>query len=141
MPVGTLAKDYYKVENDTVFEVDITPNRIDAASHYGVARDLAAAIALTQNVELKRPSVDDFKVDDHSFEVKVTVESQQACPRYCGVTVNNVTIKESPELLQDRLRSIGLSAINKIVDVTNYILCALGQPLHALDAIKLNSKR
>lgn len=141
VPVGTLAKDYYKVENDTVFEVDITPNRIDAASHYGVARDLAAAIALTQNVELKRPSVDDFKVDDHSFEVKVTVENQQACPRYCGVTVNNVTIKESPEWLQNRLRSIGLSPINNIVDVTNYILFALGQPLHALDGDKIKQQQ
>lgn len=138
VPVGTLAKDYYKVENDTIFEVDITPNRIDAASHYGVARDLYAALRLTDSsVALSRPSVDDFKVDDNSFEVKVTVENAQACPRYSGVTINNVTVKESPEWLQKALRAIGLTPINNIVDVTNYILFALGQPLHAFDGDKI----
>ena len=141
VPAGTLAKDYYNVETDTVFEVDITPNRIDAASHYGVARDLAAALSLTADVELTRPSVDGFAVDDHSFEVSVTVDDAKACPRYCGITVNNVTVRESPEWLQKRLRSIGLTPINNIVDVTNYILFALGQPLHAFDGDKIKQNR
>lgn len=141
VPAGTLAKDYYNVETDTVFEVDITPNRIDAASHYGVARDLAAALSLTADVELTRPSVDGFAVDDHSFEVSVTVDDTKACPRYCGITVNNVTVRESPEWLQKRLRSIGLTPINNIVDVTNYILFALGQPLHAFDGDKIKQNR
>ena len=138
VPVGTLAKDYYNVENDTVFEVDITPNRIDAASHYGVARDLAAALSLTRDdIKLTRPSVDAFSIDDNSLPIIVTVENTDACPRYAGVTINNIEIKESPEWLQKALRSIGLSPINNVVDVTNYVLFALGQPLHAFDADKI----
>ena len=140
--VGTLAKDYYNVDNDTVFEVDITPNRIDAASHYGVARDLAAVLQLTNdNIKLSRPSVDAFSVDDHSFEVSIKVENHDACPRYSGVTVNNVTIKESPEWLKKCLTSIGLSPINNVVDVTNFILFAFGQPLHAFDGDKINGQQ
>lgn len=139
--VGTLAKDYYNVENDTIFEVDITPNRIDAASHYGVARDLAAALSLSRNdIKLTRPSVDNFKTDDNSLEIKVSVENQDACPRYSGVSVNNVEVKDSPEWLQKALRAIGATPINNIVDVTNFILFAFGQPLHAFDADKIKGK-
>lgn len=137
-PVGLTAKEYYHLESDTMIVVDITPNRSDAASHYGVARDLYATLSLTDNtLKLTKPSVDNFKVDDHSFEVKVTVENQNACPRYSAVTINNVTIKESPEWLKKALQSIGLTPINNVVDVTNYVLFALGQPLHAFDGEKI----
>lgn len=137
-PVGMTAKEYYKLESDTQIVVDITPNRADAASHWGVARDLYAALSLKDNtLKLTKPSVDAFKVDDHSFEMKVTVENPSSCPRYSGVTVNNVTVKESPEWLKKALQSIGLTPINNIVDVTNYILFAVGQPLHAFDGDKI----
>lgn len=137
-PVGMEAKDYYKLESDTMIVVDITPNRADAASHWGVARDLYAALSLKDNtLKLSKPSVDGFKVDDHSFEVKVKVENEEACPRYSAVTINNVTIKESPDWLKKALQSIGLTPINNVVDVTNYILFAFGQPLHAFDGDKI----
>ena len=135
---GTLAKDYYNIKSDYVLEVDITPNRADACSHYGVARDLYAW--LVQNghqVVLKRPSVDGFKVDNHGLDIAVEVENTEACPRYAGVTVRNVTVKESPEWLQNKLRTIGLRPINNIVDITNYILHAYGQPMHCFDADKI----
>ncbi|MDR1403429.1 MAG: phenylalanine--tRNA ligase subunit beta [Tannerellaceae bacterium] len=135
---GTLAKDYYNVKNDYVLEVDITPNRVDATSHFGVARDLAAY--LKQNGKpagLKRPSIDDFKIDDPSPAITVTVENTEACPRYSGVTIKGVTVKDSPEWLQNRLKAIGLRPINNVVDVTNYILHGMGQPLHAFDADKI----
>ncbi len=141
-PVGMTAKEYYKLENDTMIVVDITPNRADAASHYGVARDLYAALSLTDNtLKLTKPSVEDFKIDDHSFEVEVEVENAEACPRYSGVTINNIEIKDSPDWLKKALQSIGLSPINNVVDVTNYILFALGQPLHAFDADKIKGKK
>ena len=135
---GTLAKDYYNIKSDYVLEVDITPNRADACSHYGVARDLYAW--LVQNghqAVLKRPSVDGFKVDNHGLDIAVEVENTEACPRYAGVTVRNVTVKESPEWLQNKLRAIGLRPINNIVDITNYILHAYGQPMHCFDADKI----
>lgn len=135
---GTLAKDYYNVKSDYVLEVDITPNRADACSHFGVARDLYAY--LVQNgykAELKKPSVDAFKVDNHDLDIKVTVENSEACPRYAGVTVQGVTVKESPAWLQDKLRTIGLRPINNVVDITNYIVHAFGQPLHCFDAAKI----
>jgi phenylalanyl-tRNA synthetase beta chain len=136
--VGTLAKDYYNVKSDYVLEVDITPNRVDATSHFGIARDLAAY--LKRNgipAELNRPSVDDFKIDDPSPAITVTVENTEACPRYSGVTIKGVTIKESPEWLQNALKVIGLRPINNVVDITNYILHGMGQPLHAFDADKI----
>ncbi|WP_439184794.1 phenylalanine--tRNA ligase subunit beta [Carboxylicivirga taeanensis] len=131
---GTLAKDYFQIENDIAIEVDLTPNRVDGASHYGVARDLAAYLKQHQDdVELSLPAVDAFKADNNSYPVKVTVENTEACPRYCGVTISDVTVKESPEWLQNRLKAIGLNPINNIVDVTNFVLHELGQPLHAFD--------
>ncbi len=135
---GTPAAEYYGVQDEDVVEVDITPNRIDAASHYGVARDLAAY--LTANCEgfapvrARRPAVDDFTIDDPSAKcVSVRVDAPQACPRYCGVTIEGVKVAPSPEWLQKRLRLIGLHSINNIVDITNYILHGLGQPLHCFD--------
>ncbi len=140
--VGTLAKDYYNVESDVMFEVDITPNRIDAASHYGVARDLAAVLSLTRDdIKLTRPSVDGFKVDNNNRKIDIKVENTDSCPRYSGLTVSNVTIKESPDWLQKCLRSIGLSPINNVVDVTNFILFAFGQPLHSFDADKIKGDK
>ncbi|WP_308551334.1 phenylalanine--tRNA ligase subunit beta [uncultured Mediterranea sp.] len=132
---GTLAKDYYQVKSDYVLEVDITPNRADACSHYGVARDLYAwLIENGRTATLKRPSVEAFAVDNHDLDINVKVENTEACPHYAGVTVKGVTVKESPSWLQDKLRTIGLRPINNVVDVTNYIVHAFGQPLHCFDA-------
>ena len=135
---GTLAKDYYNIKSDYVLEVDITPNRADACSHYGVARDLYAY--LKQNgheTSLRRPSDEAFAVDNNELPIAIEVKSAQACPRYAGVTVKGVTVKESPEWLKDKLNTIGLRPINNIVDITNYILHAYGQPLHCFDADKV----
>ena len=135
---GTLAKDYYNIKSDYVLEVDITPNRADACSHYGVARDLYAyLIQKGKPATLKKPSVDAFAVENHDLDIKVTVENSEACPRYAGVTVKGVTVKESPEWLQNKLRIIGLRPINNVVDITNYIVHAFGQPLHCFDADKI----
>jgi len=132
--VGTPAAEYYRLESDFVLEVDITPNRIDAASHYGVARDLAAYLAVNQTDPfLHRPSVETFRIEDPSPAVTVSVENTEACPRYSGVTIRNITVKESPDWLKKRLEAIGLRAINNVVDVTNYVLHETGQPLHAFD--------
>jgi phenylalanyl-tRNA synthetase beta chain len=137
-PVGMAAKDFFKIENDAIIEVDITPNRIDSASHFGVARDLAASLSQTRSdIKLTRPSVDAFEKDNNSFEVNVSVENPEACPRYSGVTLSGVTVKESPEWLQNKLKAIGLSPINNVVDVTNFVLHELGQPLHAFDGDKI----
>ncbi len=140
--VGTPAKEYYNVKSDYVLEVDITPNRVDGTSHFGVARDLAAY--LKQNgkpTELKRPSVDAFKIDDETPAIEVIVENTEACPRYSGVTIKGVTVKESPEWLKNRLTIIGLRPINNVVDVTNYVLHEMGQPLHSFDAGKVKGNK
>ena len=135
---GTLAKDYYNVQSEYVISVDITPNRSDACSHYGVARDLYAwLIQNGHQAELKRPSVDAFQVDNHDMDIQVEVANAEACPRYAGVAIKNVTVKESPEWLQDKLRLIGIRPLNNIVDITNYILHAYGQPMHCFDADKI----
>ena len=136
--VGMLAKDYYGIKNDTLLEVDITPNRIDAASHYGVARDLAAFFALKdKNIKLSKPSVEEFTVQNKELVIPVTVENLDACPRYSGLTISGVEVKESPEWLKNYLQIIGLRPINNIVDATNFVLHELGQPLHAFDADKI----
>ena len=140
--VGTPAKEYYNVKSDYVLEVDITPNRVDATSHFGVARDLAAY--LKQNgkpANLKRPNVDAFKIDDETSAIEVVVENTEACLRYSGITIKGVTVKESPEWLQNRLKVIGLRPINNVVDVTNYILHGVGQPLHSFDADKVKGNK
>lgn len=140
--VGTLAKDYYNVKSDYVLEVDITPNRVDATSHYGVARDLAAYLKQAgKPAALRLPSVEAFKIDDETPAIEVVVENEEACLRYSGVTIKGVAVKESPEWLQNRLRVIGLRPINNVVDVTNFILHELGQPLHSFDAAKIKGNK
>jgi len=139
--VGTPAAEYYGLESDWLIEVDITANRADACSHYGVARDLYAW--LVQNgykTSLHRPSVDDFKVDNHDLEIPIHVENVEACPRYAAVTVTGCEVKESPQWLKDHLTTIGLRPINNIVDITNYIMMAFGQPLHCFDADMITGK-
>lgn len=135
---GTPAAEYFHLESDFVIEVDITPNHSDACSHWGVARDFYAW--LLQNgysTSLHRPSDSSFKVDSSSLEIPVQVLNTEACPRYAGVSIKGVTVKESPDWLKNRLSTIGLHPINNIVDVTNYILFAYGQPLHSFDADKI----
>ena len=134
---GTAASQFFKIESDYVLEVDLTPNRIDSASHIGIARDLAAYIKQKHPISYHRPSVEAFKVDNHSLVIPVEVLNQDACPRYSGVTVSNVTVKESPEWLKNKLKLIGLKPINNIVDVTNFVLFETGQPLHAFDAVEI----
>ena len=136
--VGMLAKDYYHIENDWIFEIDITPNRIDGASHYGVARDLAAYLKQAgKQAVLQRPPVDTFQLDDPSPAIRVEVENPEACIRYSGITMKGVSVKESPDWLKNRLTAIGSRPINNIVDITNFVLHELGQPLHAFDISKI----
>ncbi len=135
--VGTAASEYFNIESDYCIEIDLTPNRIDGASHIGVARDLAAFLKKDKDISYRKPSVDNFKVDDHALQIPIEVENPEACPRYSGVTITGVEVKESPEWLQNRLKTIGLNPINNIVDITNYVLFETGQPLHAFDADKI----
>jgi len=140
--VGTLAKDYYNIKSDYLLEVDITPNRIDAASHVGVARDLAAFFALKdKSVKLTKPSVENFVVQNTNRTIPVTVENSDACPRYSAVTISGVKVSESPDWLKNQLLIIGLRPINNIVDITNFVLHELGQPLHAFDADKIKGDK
>jgi phenylalanyl-tRNA synthetase beta chain len=138
LPEGTPASAYFNIHNDTIFEIGLTPNRADAASHLGVARDLRALLkeSLTFEKEVKG-----FKEDNTSNQVEIIVENPKACPRYCGLTISNIEVKESPEWLKNSLKAIGLSPINNVVDVTNYILHDLGQPLHAFDLDKVEGKK
>ncbi|MCB9272597.1 MAG: phenylalanine--tRNA ligase subunit beta [Lewinellaceae bacterium] len=142
-PIGTLAKAYYKVESDYVYEIGLTPNRSDATNHLGVAKDLAAYLranhGYTKPVSL--PSVERFKADNHSLPVDVVVETPEACPRYAGVTIKGIKIGESPDWLKNRLRSIGQRPINNMVDITNFILHELGQPLHAFDMSEISGRK
>ena len=140
--VGTPAAEYYNIKSDYVIEVDITPNRADACSHYGVARDLYAW--LVQNgykTSIHRPSDEAFAVDNNDLEIDVDVQNTEACPRYAAVTVSGCEVKESPDWLKDKLRTIGLRPINNIVDITNYIMMAYGQPLHCFDADMIDGKK
>lgn len=134
LPNGTEARAYFNIEDDVVFEIGLTPNRADGTSHIGVARDLKAALKR----EVSWPDVSDFKVDNNSSKIQVAVEDIVGCPRYSGVSISNVTIKESPDWLKNRLLSIGQTPINNIVDVTNFVLHELGQPLHGFDADKIH---
>lgn len=134
-PVGLKAAEYYGLESDYVIEVDITPNRADACSHYGVARDLYAWLVRNgKKTALHRMDVSAFKVDNHELNIDVEVENTEACPRYCAVTIKGCEVKESPEWLKEKLNTIGLRPINNIVDITNYVMMAYGQPLHCFDA-------
>ncbi|QIH37718.1 phenylalanine--tRNA ligase subunit beta [Flavobacterium sp. Sr18] len=138
---GTPAATVFKIENDEVFEIGLTPNRADAMSHLGTARDLRAGMLQSGvNVELITPSVSNFRVDKRTLKIDIDVKEPKLAPRYCGVTISGIEVKPSPAWLQNRLKAIGLNPKNNIVDVTNYVLHELGQPLHAFDASKINGK-
>jgi phenylalanyl-tRNA synthetase beta chain len=139
IPAGTLAKDYFGIESDFVYEIGLTPNRVDAASHLGVARDLCAYFSQTKSSEIIFPKIVEFNSTKQS-ELTVTVADAERCPRYAGVVIEGVKVTSSPDWLQNRLKAIGLKPINNIVDITNYILHELGQPLHAFDLAKVGSK-
>ncbi|MDO6676357.1 phenylalanine--tRNA ligase subunit beta [Tenacibaculum sp. 1_MG-2023] len=135
---GTPCSEVFNIETDYVFEIGLTPNRADAMSHYGVARDLRAGlIQQGTNIELISPSVSDFHVDERTHKIDIEIEDKDLAPRYCGITITDVEVKESPEWIQNRLKAIGLTPKNNIVDITNYVLHELGQPLHAFDASKI----
>ncbi|RXR28693.1 phenylalanine--tRNA ligase subunit beta [Flavobacterium piscinae] len=141
LKAGTPFAKVMNIENDEVFEIGLTPNRADAMSHWGVARDLRAGL-VQKNVhpELITPSVTSFRVDKRTLKIDVEVKDIKLAPRYCGVTISGITVKPSPDWLQNRLKAIGLTPKNNIVDATNYVLHELGQPLHAFDANKINGK-
>ena len=140
---GTAAAELFELYNDQVFEIGLTPNRADAMSHLGVARDLYAGLLQMEDMQTKMntPSVSDFHIDERTFNIKVEVEDQKQVPRYAGITITDLKIEESPAWLQHKLRAIGLGPINNVVDITNYILHGLGQPLHAFDADKINGDK
>lgn len=141
-PVGMPAKEYYQVKSDYILEVDITPNRVDAASHFGVARDLAAHLLQAGKIyKLTKPWVDAFSVDKKEGGIDVVVENQEACPRYSGLTIRGVTVKESPDWLKNKLLLIGLRPINNIVDITNFVLHETGHPMHAFDAAQIKGNK
>jgi phenylalanyl-tRNA synthetase beta chain len=139
--VGSPAADYFGVTSDTVFEIGLTPNRIDCSSHYGVARDLAAWFNLQKPVRAKLPDLSAFRKDRADGAISVTVESTDACIRYSGLTISGITVGPSPAWLQNRLRAIGLTPINSVVDITNFVLHETGQPLHAFDAGAITGNR
>lgn len=140
--IGTLAADIFEIENDQVFEIGLTPNRADAMSHFGVARDLKAGLIQQElNLELITPSVSAFKLEKRSLKIDIDVQDKLRAPRYCGVTISGLKVEDSPNWLQHRLKAIGLSPINNIVDATNYVLHELGQPLHAFDAAKISDNK
>ncbi len=140
--VGTLASDVFDIENDHIFEIGLTPNRADAMSHLGTARDLKAGLVQKDiNLELITPSVSAFHTENRTLKVDIDVVNKDLAPRYCGVTISGLKVKASPDWLQHRLKAIGLSPINNIVDATNYVLHDLGQPLHAFDAVKISGHK
>lgn len=131
--VGSLAKNYFNLNDDYLYEIGLTPNRADAASHLGTARDIAAFL----NIPIRKPDVSAFKVDNNSLAIKVVVENEQAAPRYSCVTISGVEVKDSPKWLKEKLAVIGIRSINNIVDATNFVLHDLGQPLHAFDVASI----
>ena len=139
---GTKAADVFNIEVDKVFEIGLTPNRADAMSHYGVARDFRAGLIQHGfNLELISPSVSDFQVDERRLRIDVEVDKKELVPRYCGISIVDVEVKDSPEWIQNRLKSIGITPKNNIVDITNYVLHELGQPLHAFDSKKIEGNK
>ncbi|MGB1269854.1 MAG: phenylalanine--tRNA ligase subunit beta [Flavobacteriaceae bacterium] len=139
---GTPCSEVFNIENDQVFEIGLTPNRSDAMSHFGTARDLKAGLLQQgHNLELISPSVSDFHIDNRTLKIDSEVEDHKLAPRYCGVSISGITVSDSPSWLQNRLKAIGLTPKNNIVDITNYVLHELGQPLHAFDAIKIKGHK
>ncbi len=138
---GMPASEYFQVVTDTVFEIGLTPNRIDSASHYGVARDLFAFYSGKEEVKLTKTDVSGFAIDNTDYPVEVIIEDLEGCKRYSGITISGIQIAPSPDWMQNRLKAIGLNPINNVVDITNYILHETGQPLHAFDADKLAGKK
>ncbi|MCF8714536.1 phenylalanine--tRNA ligase subunit beta [Joostella atrarenae] len=139
---GTLCAELFKVENDVVFEIGLTPNRADAMSHHGVARDLKAGLLQKEiSQELITPSVSSFHVDNRTLRMEVDVKDKELCPRYCGISISGVKVQESPDWIKNRLKAIGITPKNNIVDITNYVLHELGQPLHAFDANKISGNK
>jgi phenylalanyl-tRNA synthetase beta chain len=143
LEVGSLAKHHYDVELDYVFEIGLTPNRSDATCHVGIAEDVHAYLVINEEYtgEFRNPDVSGFAVDDHALPIDVKVINSEACPRYAGVSISNIQIGESPEWLKNRLQSIGVRAINNVVDATNYVLHEMGQPLHAFDIEKISNRQ
>lgn len=142
LKVGTPVSEVFNIEKDEVFEIGLTPNRADAMSHFGVARDLRAGLMQQDiNLELISPSVSDFHVDERKLKIDVEVEDKDLAPRYCGISITDVEVKDSPEWIQNRLKAIGITPKNNIVDITNYVLHELGQPLHAFDASKIKGNK
>jgi phenylalanyl-tRNA synthetase beta chain len=142
LKVGTPAAEVFDIEIDQVFEIGLTPNRADAMSHYGVARDLRAGlIQQGKSLELISPSVSNYHVDERTLRIEVEVENKELAPRYCGISITDVEVKDSPEWIQNRLKAIGLTPKNNIVDITNYVLHELGQPLHAFDARQIKGNK
>ncbi|WP_299229033.1 phenylalanine--tRNA ligase subunit beta [uncultured Psychroserpens sp.] len=140
--VGAEASQLFKIENDHVIEIGLTPNRADAMSHFGVARDLKAGLLQKEiNTELITPSVSAFHVENRTLKIDIDVKDKALAPRYCGVTISGVKVEDSPTWLQNRLKAIGLTPKNNIVDITNYVLHDLGQPLHAFDAAKISGNK
>ncbi|HBH83255.1 MAG: phenylalanine--tRNA ligase subunit beta [Bacteroidetes bacterium GWE2_41_25] len=140
---GTPAGSYFKITRDTVFEIGLTPNRIDSGSHFGVARDLAAYLNLNEGLKEKAilPDISGFKYDNKNNVYEVIIENPADCPRYSGITISGITVGESPQWLKDKLRAVGLNPINNVVDITNFVQHEIGQPLHAFDADKIDGKK
>lgn len=139
---GTSCSELFKIENDQIFEIGLTPNRADAMSHFGVARDLKAGLLQKEiQLELITPSVSAFHVDNRALKIDIVVKDTERCPRYCGLTISGIKVTDSPQWLQNRLKAIGLKPINNVVDITNYVLHELGQPLHAFDASKIGGNK
>ncbi len=142
--VGANASEYFTVETDYIYEIGLTPNRADATSHIGSARDLVSVINRfypEKKLKLSKPDISEFKVDNQNLPIEVTIENTEACPRYSGICIEGIEVKESPEWLKNKLNAVGLRPINNIVDITNYVLMETGQPLHAFDYDKIEGKK
>ena len=139
--IGMPAAEYFNIERDDVFEIGLTPNRIDGASHFGAARDIAAAMRSEMTVKLTKPDVSTFAIDNNDLQIPVEVKDKDACTRYSGLSISGINIKESPSWLQNRLKAVGLKPINNVVDITNFVMMETAQPLHAFDAEKIGGKK
>jgi phenylalanyl-tRNA synthetase beta chain len=142
-PIGMAGKDYLKLETDYIYDIGLTPNRSDATNHIGVAKDLAAALQINYDLAkgVQMPDVSGFAIDNQNHPVEVVVENVAACPRYAGLTITDLKIKPSPEWLKNRLEAIGVRSINNVVDITNFVLHELGQPLHAFDLKQVKGQK